>query len=276
MNLIVVAAVLAPLAAGAALWRQHRYSRDRRYADLVAARHGAGDSPSIGLAAETTLADPGAMASAFSAQRLLRVRPFVSQQAFEKLREEALAGLERTDPGYVPGHKKGRTLSYEQILRHAPHLLGFYQSRAVRSWLSAITGADMKPTPVQDQSSLSVLCYRDAGDHIGWHYDLNFYRGRHFTVLLMLVNRAAGGGLSHARLERQHPDGRIELLDMPENTLVAFEGARVRHRVTPTAHGDLRLVLSMTYCDDPRIHPVKEAARRVKDTAFYGPRALWD
>jgi hypothetical protein len=35
-------------------------------------------------------------------------------------------------------------------------------------------------------------------------------------------------------------------------------------------------MLSMTFCTDPRIHPVKELARRVKDTAYYGPRALID
>ena len=121
-----------------------------------------------------------------------------------------------------------------------------------------------------------MLCYKDAGDHIGWHYDHNFYRGRHFTVLLMLVNRAADGGPSKSRLQHQLADGSAEAIDMPDNTLVVFEGARVRHRVTPIAEGDLRMVLSMTYCDDPRTHPLKDAARRIKDTAFFGLRALWD
>jgi len=46
--------------------------------------------------------------------------------------------------------------------------------------------------------------------------------------------------------------------------------------VTPTAAGDLRLVLSMTYCADPRISRSFELARRIKDTAYYGIRALWD
>jgi hypothetical protein len=32
----------------------------------------------------------------------------------------------------------------------------------------------------------------------------------------------------------------------------------------------------MTFCTDPRIHPLKELARRIKDTAYYGPRALID
>jgi hypothetical protein len=35
-------------------------------------------------------------------------------------------------------------------------------------------------------------------------------------------------------------------------------------------------MLSMTLCTDPRIHPLKELVRRVKDTAYYGLRALID
>lgn len=32
----------------------------------------------------------------------------------------------------------------------------------------------------------------------------------------------------------------------------------------------------MTFATDPRTGVVKEVARRVKDTAFFGLRALWD
>jgi hypothetical protein len=70
--------------------------------------------------------------------------------------------------------------------------------------------------------------------------------------------------------------GEVIECDTSEGVLVLFEGARVFHRASPVAEGDLRVMLSMTFCTDPRIHPVKELARRVKDTAYYGPRALID
>jgi hypothetical protein len=93
---------------------------------------------------------------------------------------------------------------------------------------------------------------------------------------MALVNRGGTNGLSRSMFQRQHADGGIEEFATTENSLIVFEGARVRHRATPAADGDLRLILSMTYCADPRISPVKEAARRIKDTAFFGIRALWD
>jgi len=59
------------------------------------------------------------------------------------------------------------------------------------------------------------------------------------------------------------------------NTAVVFEGARVHHKVTPIREGERRLVLSMTYCTDPRAWWWQGVSRRLKDTAFFGIRALW-
>jgi hypothetical protein len=40
--------------------------------------------------------------------------------------------------------------------------------------------------------------------------------------------------------------------------------------------GDERILLSMTFCTDPRTDALRDLARRVKDTAYYGVRALVD
>ena len=68
--------------------------------------------------------------------------------------------------------------------------------------ISDIARLQIEPTPLHDQSSCSVLFYEKPGDHIGWHYDHNFYKGRHFTVLIPLINRGReANGLSQARLK---------------------------------------------------------------------------
>jgi hypothetical protein len=61
----------------------------------------------------------------------------------------------------------------------------------------------------------------------------------------------------------------------PPNTLVVFEGARVLHKVTPILSGEKRVILSMTYCTDPRASLLQGIVRRVKDIAFFGIRSLW-
>ena len=68
-----------------------------------------------------------------------------------------------------------------------------------------------------------------------------------------------------------------EMLDIAakESRLIVFKGAKVRHKVTPIGEGERRVVWSMTYCADPRNSAWQGVKRRIKDTAFFGLRALW-
>ena len=216
------------------------------------------------------------VAAEFAREHIVRIDRFLRPECLQLLRDEAEFHVERMTPSFIPTHKKGRTLSYEMIQRYAPGCLSFYHSPQVQDWVSQIVGLPLVPTPDGDQSSLSILCYREKGDHINWHYDHNFYRGRHFTVLLSLANENRSGGLSQSQLMRKRTGGEEDIIDTSANSLVVFEGARVLHRASPTAEGDLRIMLSMTYTTDPRTNWLKEFARRIKDTAFYGIRALWD
>jgi hypothetical protein len=194
-----------------------------------------------------------------------------------QLREEARQARRLAERSLVPGHKKGGTLSYEAVHREAPRCLALYHSVALRQWLVRVLGTEVRPTADHDQSSCSLLYYDRPGDHIGWHFDHNFYRGRHFTVLLSLENRGAAtaGRLSSGRLQRRL-HGATREVPTPENVLVVFEGARVFHRATAVGDRERRIMLSMTFATDPRVHPWKETLRRIKDTAYFGPRVLVD
>ncbi len=241
--------------------------RRRRYGRLASALARAASI------APASMVDQRGPAPAFDA-RLVTVPGFLPPPLFDALRREgeALAGIERS---YVPAHKKGGTVAYETIIARAPAILGLYHSEAFQLMVSRIVGVRVLPTPLYDQSSLSVLVYDRPGDHIGWHYDHNFYRGRHFTLLVPLLNTGHDeNGLSHARLSASIAGRRREIAAAP-NTLVLFEGAKVRHKVSPIAAGERRVVLSMTYCTDPRANLAQAVARRIKDTAFFGLRALW-
>lgn len=192
-----------------------------------------------------------------------------------RLVHNAIDALVDTERSYLPTHKKGGTVAYETLIAKAPAIVALYRSESFRDLISQITGLSVAPTPLHDQSSCSILFYEKPGDHIGWHYDHNFYKGRHFTVLIPVVNRdAKDRGLSAARLYARLGGKDVEVATSP-NRMIVFEGARVRHKVTPIAEGERRVVWSMTYCADPRNSAWQGVARRVKDTAFFGLRALW-
>lgn len=207
-------------------------------------------------------------------ERLASISDFLPGETFRQLRREALRH-HKTERNYVPGHKKGGTISYEELHRTSPQIVAFYNSQYLRRQLSRIIGAEVAPTPINDQSSCALLFYDRPGDHIGWHYDYNFYNGRHFTVLLPIINKhLERDGYSSSQLIVQK-NGREMVVPTPPNALIVFEGQEVYHKATRLGEDELRVLLSMTFCTDPSTTWYKTMARRIKDVGFFGIRALW-
>ncbi len=174
----------------------------------------------------------------------------------------------------IAGHKRGATMSYAEIDRSIPEVACFYRSSRLRERISGLARTLVQQTPRHDQSSCSILVYDQPDDRIGWHYDHNFYNGRHFTALLPLINTGTDQNLSSSRLLVRE-SGETRIIPTPPNALALFEGALVRHCVTPLQRGERRVILSMTFCTDPTTGPLKDFGRRVKDIAYFGIRALW-
>ena len=207
-------------------------------------------------------------------QRIAVMPELLPPDSLALLRDAALRS-HRTERSYFPSHKKGGTIAYEDLHQTAPEIVAFYQSEYLSRLCSAIIGESVIPTPINDQSSCSLLFYDRPRDHINWHYDYNFYNGRHFTVLLPLVNHHLHEDrLSSAQLVIQKGNSEV-MVPTPPNTLIIFEGARVYHKVTRLEENELRVILSMTFCTRPQASVLKGTIRRFKDIAFFGVRALW-
>jgi hypothetical protein len=207
-------------------------------------------------------------------RKIICVPQFLNREVFLHLRRAAKRQVEATRVN-IPTHKRGKTISYHELHESAPEITAFYLSSALHNWCSGVIGSRVRPTPWNDLSSCSLLIYDQPRDHIAWHYDINFYKGRHFTALLSLINEdASGTNLSSAEL-RTLEDGRETAVCTGPNTFVLFEGAYVKHSVTPLGEGERRIILSMTFCTNPSATPFQDLMRRGKDIAYFGLRALW-
>ncbi len=265
-TVVILSSLLCPLLAVLGLrWRRrHLYARLRQEQASFVGR--------VATGAEHWFTPPAQMP--YFSRRLVSIEGLLPSAILEHLRS-IVASSRQDERSYIPGHKQGGTIAYEFLHRLAPELVAFYQSQVLRELVSNIVGMPVVPTPLHDQSSCSLLVYDRPRDHIGWHYDHNFYRGRHFTVLLCLVNEdRVHGGLSSAHLQARL-DGKEEVIPTPPNTLVLFEGAQVLHRVTGLGPEQTRIQLSMTFCSDPTAPWFKSLIRRAKDVAYFGIRALW-
>lgn len=207
-------------------------------------------------------------------KKIVVVPDFLPESDFVTLRDAALKTIVAKRVN-IPTHKRGAAIAYDALRQSTPEAASFYLSPEIHSWVSSVVGESIQPTPSHDLSSCSLLIYDRGGDHFRCHYDLNFYRGRHFTMLLPLVNtNAAGNDVSSAQLFVRK-NGTDTFVPTPPNTLVLFEGALVKHGVTTLGAGECRILLSMTYCANPEASASQTMQRRFKDIAYFGLRALW-
>ncbi len=190
---------------------------------------------------------------------------------------EAVAALgESVNRNYLPGHKQGGSISRHILDAAAPCIGELYRSAALLDWLNALTGERLQPVPVSDPHAYALYFYTRPGDHIGWHYDSSYYRGRRYTLLFGVIDE------SSCRLDYElhtRERGRRPVagsLRLAPGAMVVFDGDKLRHRITPLGSGERRVSLTFEYVTDARMYPWWRLISHMKDAvAYFGLRQVF-
>jgi hypothetical protein len=177
---------------------------------------------------------------------------------------------------YLPGHKQGGSVSRHAIDGLTPFIAELYRSAALIDWLAQLTGEPLQVSPPADPHAYALYFYTFPGDHISWHYDTSYYRGRRYTLLLGIIDD------SSCRLdyELHTRDAGMAVVSgsvqIAPGGMVFFDGDRLRHRITPLAAGELRVSLTFEYVTDPRMHAGWRLISNMKDAiAYFGFRQVF-
>ena len=208
---------------------------------------------------------------------LLMVEDFVPKAVLEGL----ITDVERVRPAihrnYVPGQKKGGAVSRSNLDRLAPLVHSVYSSKALWRFAEKLTGETLQPCRSADPHTYALYFYSEPGDHIDWHYDTSFYRGRRFTMLFCLAGNESTQ--LECNLYSRNPD-RENMpcsVSLQPGTMVVFDGDKLWHRATPMADGDReRVLLTMEFVTDPNMSLFRRLISNVKDaTAYFGFREVF-
>jgi hypothetical protein len=188
--------------------------------------------------------------------------------------------VERVRPSihrnYIPRHKKGGSVSYYTLVEQAPTILGLYRAPAFIEFLAAITRRPLQPCPPSDPHSCALYFYTEPGDHIGFHYDTSYYKGSRYTVLVGLIERSSSRLVCQLYKDDPARETRELQLATHPGTLVAFNGDKLWHAITPLGEGEERVSLTLEYVTDPSMHPVKRLYSNLKDAfAYFGLRTVF-
>ena len=190
------------------------------------------------------------------------------------------AEVERVRPqihrNYIPRHKKGGSVSYYTLLEQAPTIRALYRAPAFIELLSTLTGRALQPCPESDPHSCALYFYTEPGDHIGFHFDTSYYKGARYTVLVGLIERSSSRLV--CQLYKKDPSRtpvELQLATHP-GTIVAFNGDKLWHSITPLGDNEERVSLTLEYVTDPSMHPLKRLFSNLKDAfAYFGLRAVF-
>ncbi len=178
---------------------------------------------------------------------------------------------------YIPGHKKGGSVSYYGVIEKAPAFLELYRSPAFRSFLNRLTNVDLLLCPDTDPHACALYYYTEPGDHIGFHYDTSYYKGARYTVLMGLLDQSQQCRLV-CELYKDMPGKQpvhLELATAPGD-MVIFNGDKLWHAVTPLGQREERIVLTMEYVTNPEMGALKRLYSNLKDSfAYFGLRAVF-
>jgi hypothetical protein len=180
---------------------------------------------------------------------------------------------------YLPGHKQGGSVSYYAIwneLHEASAIIALYRSPTLRRFLSQIVQEELLLCPDNDPHSCALYYYTQPGDHIGYHYDKSYYKGKRYTVLMGLIERSEQCRLvAHLRRPGTTGDVGEQGIPLDPGSLVIFNGDKLWHAVTPLGPREERIVLTMQYVTNQEMGPFHRAFSNLKDMfAYFGPAAL--
>lgn len=233
--------------------------------------------PCAALSPRLATLDMAALRTAFQANaEFIAITDFLSATELAPLLDKLPALEPRVHRNFIPGHKKGGSISRYELDAHAPAYSALYRSPALHGFLQALCGQPLLQCPPDDPHSYALYYYTEAGDHIGYHYDTSYYKGARYTVLLGLVDE------SSCRLEYElfrDDSTRATVADstaLKPGTLVVFNGDKLWHRVTPSGRGERRVALTLEYVTTLDIHPLRRLVSNMKDAiAYFGFRQVF-
>ena len=206
----------------------------------------------------------------------LTIDGFVDQSVVECFLSDVEKVRSQLNRNYIPGHKKGGSISYYILRQGAPSIVSFYQDSALIDWLGRIAGAPLLLCPEGDPHSCALYFYTQPGDHIGFHYDTSYYKGARYTALLGLVDRSTSQLV--CRLHTKDPSKGTKEISMATKpgSLIFFNGDLLHHAVTPLGENEERIVLTLQYVTNPEMGPLKRWFSNMKDAVgYFGLPALF-
>jgi len=206
----------------------------------------------------------------------LTLDSFISHDAIQQCMEEVEGVRPQLNRNFIPGHKKGGSVSYFIVRESAPSLTALYKDPALIAWLSQLAGEQLLLCPEDDPHACALYFYTEAGDHIGYHYDTSYYKGARYTVLIGLLDHSTSRLACRLHTKDPSKETKELSLETKPGSFIFFNGDKLHHAVTPLGHDEERIVLTLQYVTNPEMGRFNRWFSNMKDAVgYFGLSALF-
>lgn len=229
------------------------------------------------LSARLASLDTVALRAAFVSQgEFLFVEDFLTPALTTQLVAAMQSARGALNRNYIPGHKKGGSVSRHALDRRSPFIPSLYGAPALTLWLESVCGAKLLPSPKDDPHAYALYFYTEPGDHIGWHYDTSYYKGARYTVLIGVVDRSSSQLVYRLHTRTSGHESIENSVSLKPGALVFFNGDKLQHKITPLGEGEERVSLTLEYVTDPHMSRWLRFVSNMKDSiAYFGFRQVF-
>lgn len=164
----------------------------------------------------------------------------------------------------IPRWKAGRTISTSDVKKNIPDLFNWY--KGLESKIGDIIGERVYITSDTLPTTCAILVYENDGDFINWHYDVNYFNGRFFTLLIPVT--ITDSCTQYTYFDKDNVERGIK---EEKGKSILFEGDKVFHMATKFCYkGQKRVMVSVQFSTDPKINWYNRILMRLKDIAYIG------
>lgn len=229
------------------------------------------------LAARLADLDTSLLRTAFESQgEFLFIEDFLTAELTAHLVAAMQSARGALNRNYIPGHKKGGSVSRHALDRQSPFIPSLYGTSALTIWLESLCGEKLLPSPGDDPHAYALYFYTEPGDHIGWHYDTSYYKGARYTVLIGVVDRSSSQLVYRLHTRTSGRELIENSVSLKPGALVFFNGDKLQHKITPLGAGEERVSLTLEYVTDPRMSRWQRFVSNMKDSiAYFGFRQVF-
>jgi hypothetical protein len=156
--------------------------------------------------------------------------------------------------------KAGKTISTQKLSELDPEIIEWYKNFA--HTMSNVVKLPLIHTGLELPTSCALLIYDEPGDFINWHYDVNYFDGKFFTVLIPISE-----AITDTKYYYIDENGVAQSIDQNEGGFI-FEGQKVFHMASKLGTNQRRVVLSLQYATDNNINFFNRILMYIKDRTY--------